>query len=108
MALKRDQIKPPALPREAVMVEELGGEVIVRGLLLRERLALFAGASEGAAEYKHVCEVLAVSVLAGDDKPVYTADEWEAFGARHLAAAISLFSHVQRLSGLDIEASKKS
>lgn len=108
MAISRDQIKAPVLPKEAVLVQSLGGEVVVRGLLLSERLGLFAKAREGAAGFAHVCEVLAVAVLASDSLPVFTAGEWETFGALHMAEAIELFGHVQRLSGLDVEASKKS
>ena len=47
MALLKNQIKPPVLPAEAVDVPELGGEVIVRGLLLRQRLDLAVLGEEG-------------------------------------------------------------
>lgn len=38
--LKRAQVAAPTLPKETVAVDALGGEVIVRGLLLTERIAL--------------------------------------------------------------------
>jgi hypothetical protein len=40
MTLARRDIKTPVLPKEAVPVPELGGDVIVRGMLASERLAL--------------------------------------------------------------------
>ena len=105
MALSRDQITAPVLRKEAVPVASLGGEVIVRGLLLSERLGLLSGTDEeGGARYAHVCQVLAVAVLAVDSLPVFTRDQWEEFGASHMSDAIDLFVHVQRLSGLDVEA----
>jgi len=110
MAISRNQIKPPVLPKEAVPVAALGGEVIVRGMLLGERLTIMSAAREegGAVAYAHVCQVLAMCVLAEDGKPVYTAEEWEQFGARHMVEALELFTKCQSLSGLDGEAVKKS
>lgn len=110
-AIKRSAIKPPVLPREAVKVAALGGEVIVRGLLLRERLSLLGtlrDKAEGAVDFAHVCEVLATCVLADDNKPIYTAADWEAFGGMHMGEALELFAKCQALSGLDGEAVKKS
>jgi hypothetical protein len=37
MALNRNDLVRPALPRETVAMPALGGDVIVRGLLLGER-----------------------------------------------------------------------
>jgi hypothetical protein len=108
VALKKADIKPPVLPREAVEVVELGGEVVVRGLLLRERLALFDDAREDGARFGHLSAVLAACVVDADGKPVYTADEWEQFGATHFEAALKLFAAAQRLSGLDVEGAKKN
>ena len=39
--LKKSEIPVPDLPKEVVEVPELGGEVVVRGLLLRDRLAIY-------------------------------------------------------------------
>ncbi len=108
--IKRDKIKPPVLPREAVPVLALGGDVVVRGMLLSERLALIGSAREqgGAVNFSYIAQVLATCVLAGDDLPVYTAEQWEEFGAQHMGEALALFEKCQALSGLDGEASKKS
>lgn len=107
MTLKKAEIKPPVLPKEAVEVAELGGEVVVRGLLLRERLALF-DAANGSERYGHLSAVLAASVIDGDGEPIYTAQEWEEFGAVHFEAALKLFNVARRLSGLDAEERKKN
>lgn len=108
MALKKADIKPPVLPREAVEVVELGGEVVVRGLLLRERLALFDDALAGAQKYGHISAVLAACVVDAEGEPVYTVEQWEQFGAAHFEAALALFKVAQRLSGLDVEERKKN
>jgi hypothetical protein len=112
MAIDRASIKPPVLPKEAVPVASLGGEVIVRGLKLSERLALFADLNRdgaGPAEaFVHVPAVLATTVLASDGLPVFTAEEWETHGIAHADEVFALFQVAQRLSGMDPEASKKN
>lgn len=109
MALDRSQIPAPVLPKEAVPVPSLGGEVIVHGLLLRDRLRLFAEArEEGAVRYASVSSMLAATVTGGDGKPLYTVDEWETFGALHLDEALDLFAVAKRLSGLDSEDAEKN
>lgn len=107
MALKRDQIAAPVLPKEAVEVPEMGGEVVVRGLLLRERLALFDDA-KGGERYGHISAVLAACVVDADGRQVWSAEQWEQFGARHFEAALRLFDVARRLSGLDAEERKKN
>ena len=104
---------------------EIGGEVIVRGLLLTERLALFvenlpaaqaAGAGEETAidgppaadRYVHIPRMLARTVLASDGEPLWTEAQWQEFGAVHFEASLALFRTAQRLSGLDIEEAKKN
>lgn len=106
--LKREQIAPPVLPKEAHEVPDLGGGVIVRGLLLRERLALFDDARGEGARFGHLCAVLAACVVDADGKQVWSADQWEEFGAAHFEAALGLFKIAQRLSGLDVEERKKN
>lgn len=96
----------PSLPEETVSVPELGGEVLVRGLLLKDRLTI--ALAEG---YERMAAMLAACVFAHDDKgqptPLYTADEWERFGSRHYAAAINLWDVTRRLSDMDGEAAEK-
>lgn len=108
MALDRSKIVLPELPRESVAVPALGGDVIVRGLLLRDRLALFAGLREGGEAYGRVAQLLALSVIDEQDKPLLSEGEWERFGAVHFDVALNLFSVVKRLSGLDAEAVEKN
>lgn len=112
MALKRDNIAAPVLPKEAHAVAGLGGEVIVRGLLLGERLTLIDAAAtpSAAGKFDHVAAVLAVTVTDDDGQPVWTAAQWETFGATQdgFAEAMRLFRIAQRLSGLDVEERQKN
>lgn len=104
--LKRANIAPPAPPSEAVQVDAMGGEVVVRGLLLRDRLAL--ATAGGADKFGQVSALLAASVVDADGEPVWTQQQWEAFGARHFEEALRLFVVAQRLSGLDAEETEKN
>lgn len=121
--LQRDQVRAPVLPKEAVPVASLGGEVVVRGLLLSEQMALSAmvvrasaaqaaGESEDAAAIRarsqKVAETLARCVVLDDDKPLYTAAEWDVFGAQHPDDALKLYHTAQRLNGEDPEAAAKN
>lgn len=105
MILKKANIAAPTLPKQTVDVPELGGEVVVRGLLLKDRLALFADADAGQAQ---VSKLLAATVVDADNEPVYTAAQWEEFGAAHFAASLRLFDVSRKLSGLDAEAAEKN
>ena len=107
MALKKSEIKPPVLPKETHEVPELGGEIIVRGLLLSERLSLFAEAREGE-RFSHISRLLACVVVDAEGKPVFTAEEWEQFGSANFEAALRVFEIARRLSGLDAEAREKN
>lgn len=108
MALSKSEIKPPVLPKEAVQVDSLGGEVIVRGLMLAPRLALMANLGEDGRAYTQVSNVLAATVIDAMGLPIFTAEEWEAFGAAHFDDAMKLFSVASRLSGGDMAAAKKN
>lgn len=100
MALNRKDVKKPSLPKEAKQVDALGGEVVVRGLLLSDRLAL---AINNTKPYSNIAETLARTVMDEEGEPIYTADEWEIFGAKHAEAAFELFAIAQRLSGMGEE-----
>ncbi len=112
--LKRGHFKHPALAREIVEVPELGGEVVVRGMTLSERLAFSdatsrEGDEDGTLRFGNVARVLAWCVLDADGEPLLTREEWEAMGSVHLSACVRLFDRAQRHSLLtqdDIE--KKS
>ena len=98
MILKRADIADPMPPEEAVAVGSLGGELIVKGLLLSERLQM--AIDETLSGPGRCAEILARCVLADDRKPLFTAQQWEAFGARHYDEALELFAVAHRLSGL--------
>jgi hypothetical protein len=104
--LKKADIKPPVLPKETVDVPELGGEVVVCGLLLRDRIALFTQADEH--NHAHLSKLLASTVTDAAGEQVYTVDEWERFGALHFDACIRLFNVARRLSGLNAEVAQKN
>jgi hypothetical protein len=106
MALTRAELRLPPLPKKTVNVPELGGEVIVRGLLLRDRLALVDEA--GPQDMGRVARLLAATVIAPDDTPLLTVEEWEQFGAVHFAATLSLFGEAAKMAGLAVEAAEKN
>lgn len=108
MAINRNSLTLPALPSETVAVAALGGEVIVRGLRLSERLAIFADLREDGKSYAHLARLLAPSVVGDDGQALLTEDEWETFGGQHFAEALELFAVARRLSGLDAEVVEKN
>jgi hypothetical protein len=108
MALSRTDLALPETPREEVDLPELGGGVLVRGLLLRERLALFAALRDDGTSYASMGQVLAACVVQPDGTPLLTEAEWERFGGAHFAAALRVFAVAKRLSGLDVEDVEKN
>lgn len=113
---------PPSLPREAVPVAELGGDVIVRGMLLSERMALSAMSADLAdvkpgetpeqaqrrAGREIVFFTLSHCVVLADDAPLYTAAQWDAFGSQHPGAVLDLYKHARRLGGHDEDDNAKN
>jgi len=125
--LRKANIPKPSVRKEAVDVPELGGEVIVRGTMLEERLALVFGAMPSAGEeadageqleqlppddprerYQHIARLLAYAVIDADGAQVYTADEWAAFGSQHFGTALRLYRIAKRLSGMEPDEAKKN
>lgn len=120
--LSRDQIKTPVLPKETVHVPGLGGDVVVRGLLLSESLAVrelvrqlrkpLDGETEAQAQARagaQMCAAtLAKAVCLANGEPVWPAHEWEVFGAQHTGDALMLFEVSQRLDGLKAEDVEKN
>lgn len=116
MALNRSQISLPELPKEVVAVESLGGEVIVRGMLLSERLASDGvhasarkpqeGESEGDAHARAgaaiIFRTLHTCVVDDSGGRLMTVQEWDAFGTAHQTDAFRLFNVAMRLSGQDL------
>lgn len=123
--LQRADVRAPVLPKETVDVPALGGEVVVCGLLLSDRLALSAlqadlatppeGASEADAEQAQrragaqiVFHTLARCVVLADDKPLYSPAEWDHFGAAHPEAVLGLYRKARALSGQDEAQNEKN
>lgn len=120
--LQRAAVRAPALPKEAVPVDALGGDVVVTGLLLSQRLALHAlnarlaeplpgedpAAARTRAGAQLVAHTLAQCVVLDDGQPLYTAAEWEAFGAAHPGPALDLFDKARALNGMDAGAAAKN
>lgn len=108
--IKSGAIETPQLPTENVQVDALGGEVKVRSLRLSERLAFerqIAKATKTAdapdADWMSMVPgVLEITVLDATDRPVFSRESWEIFGAANLGAAIGLFNVAWRLSGMPI------
>lgn len=106
--LKKSDIARPVLPRETVTVSELGGDVVVRGLLLSEKLALFSSINAAGRVYSEITVILADTVLDADDQTVFTIREWEEFGNKNHEAVLKLFAVARRLSGVDAEVAEKN
>jgi len=110
------RLQPVALPREAVLVPALGGEVIVQGLLLSQRLELHAlqtdlstpRGDETADQARNragahiVPLMLAAAVVSPEGRPLWGAADWETFGAVHPGPALELFDVAMRLSGMRV------
>jgi hypothetical protein len=103
MPLKREDIPRPALKKESVDVPELGGEVQVRAMLLKDRLRLSTEVG-----YGRIAEILACTVVDGEGALVFDVDEWEIFGGENQAVAFKLFDIAARLSGMTPEEKKES
>ena len=122
MALDSRQVKAPVLPKEAVPVDELEGEVIVRSLMLDEHLALAAQRSqlskplEGETDQQAqaragavmVPRTLAAACINPDGSAFWDVEQWRVFGARHPVSALKLFGVAMRLSGQDLEHERKN
>lgn len=108
MSLNRNQITLPVLPSETVAVAALGGDVIVRGLRLGDRLGIFADLRTNGKSYAHIARLLSISVVGEDGQPLLTEAEWEVFGGANFEAALDLFGVARRLSGLDTEVIEKN
>jgi hypothetical protein len=112
----------PTLPQETVSVAELGGDVIVRGLLLSERWRLMdvtekaqavcPGESEEQAQTRAGREIvfstLAVCVVLADGLPLWKPADWDAFGSKHPKVVLDLYKLSNRLAGLDGKDNEKN
>lgn len=114
------------LHRETVTVSALGGDVLVSELSLEDRLefeellredsrtkAEKAGTKADKPATKArtmlmVPHLLARTVLAADGEPLFTVEQWRAWGARNRDAAIELFNTAMRVSGFNGDDAKKN
>ncbi len=123
MALTRETATPPVLPQEEVPFPPAGGDVLVRGLLMTQRLAndrlhqvdrltledeteVQAHARAGA---RIVTRVLAQAVVEEESGlPLFTEAQWDQFGATHRLDVFRVFNVAMRLSGHDLEVIEKN
>lgn len=99
MALHRANVTRPQRKTEAVTVASLGGEVIVRGLTLSERLAIQS--TEVSTDFVGFARLLALAVVDADLVPIFTVEEWDLFASEDTPAVAQLVAVARRLSGLD-------
>lgn len=100
--IKRGAVVAPAIGRETIEVPEMGGEVVVRGMTMAERLVT-GSADAGIDQMSQITFGLSRCVLIDDGEPLFTQDQWEAYGAKNLDVAIRLWTAVRRLSLLTVE-----
>jgi hypothetical protein len=112
MLIRKSDVKAPSLPEEVVSVPELGGDVLVRGLDLGERMNLAHQLTDksrpSSKDFGHLAPLLELSVLDADGEQLFTAAEWAAWGAKNLAAAVSLWDTAWRLSDIDGKQAEKN
>jgi hypothetical protein len=122
MSLTREQMQRPALRTETVPMPALGGDVIVRELLLDEKLlntsqqhadrVPLEGEGEEAAKARAgvsmVSRVLAWCVVQPDGAPLMSRAEWREFGGAHLQETLDAFNVALRLSGFDLAEVEKN
>jgi len=101
MALDKSTIVRPVLRKQAVPVETLGGEVILRQLTLSEMLELGNDSRQGATREHEIARVLSWCAIDADGHPLLSIDEWLAWGASCLDDAFNLYKVVIALTGLE-------
>lgn len=107
--LKRDNVTAPTLRKETVPVASLGGEVIVRGLMLSERMMLREkahAARESGGGDRFIAELLACAVIDEDGKPLFSAEQWDIWAAANPAEYGALIDKAIDVGGLDGAAAK--
>jgi hypothetical protein len=119
MTIKREDVKEPsAVRQEEVPVDAIGGDVIVRGLMLADRLQLWAEEQPQGAETPEdasrrskatiIERQLARMVVLDDGQPLWSADQWKAFGQQHADEAFRLYNLGNSFSGGDTKAIEKN
>jgi hypothetical protein len=99
--LKRSDIPRPSLPKETVKVKSLGGEVVARAMELGHRVEF--SLQSDMAWPERLSPVLARCIVDADGEPIFSAEEWEAWGGKHAREALELWAVVRKLSGIGDE-----
>lgn len=114
--LNRAAVTAPVVPKQTVEVPALGGEVVVRGLMMTERLALQSQMASLAAQARVRTQqgdgydaasdlnsvlpmLLAMVVLDAEGQQLYSAEQWNVFGGQHPEQAVALFNVAWDLAG---------
>lgn len=118
--VKKGQVPRPVRKKETVEVEELGGEVVLQQMTLQLYVdfavrGMSVSVQDGekkaqisAARGSSPAPVLAQCVLDADDQPIFTEEEWEAWGMQHRDVAFRLYNRIRALSGMDVEETAKN
>lgn len=117
--LKRADVPQVELRTETVTLKSLGAEVIVRGRMLAETMALSGlqatsakprdGESAEDAQVRAGADIVAFTlanqVVLEDGEPMWSARQWSVHGAAHPNEVVELHGIAQRLSGVgeDVE-----
>lgn len=96
--IDRGAVPEPVLRKKTVAVESLGGDVVLTGLMLGQMLNL-GRKGAGDQDFGHICATLSIGVLAADEKPLWTADQWGIWGGTHPSEAMELFRGIDALCG---------
>jgi len=122
-ALSRDQVKVPQLPEEEVPFPALGGNLLVRGLLMSRRLAndrlhlacrkQLEGETEDQAHARAGAQIVArllhhAVVDPSTGEPLMSEVEWDHLGGTHRAEVFHVFNVAMRLNGDDVEFATKN
>src|SRR4026208_925770 len=104
--LSKQDIPRPSRPKETVAVPDLGGDVVVQALLLKEQFELSSAPDAGV--FGRITKMLSTSVVDAEGKPIFSVEEWEVWGATHIDATLLLLDTVKRLSGIGGDEKKDS
>lgn len=122
MVLNRRQAKVPQLPQQIEPCEELGGDVVVRGLLLSKRMEIdeindkakvpLEGETDEEARTRAgklvIPRTLHACVVDDEGEPVLSPEQWDVFGGAHRATTYRLFEVALRMCGRITEDVRKN
>lgn len=105
--IKRSEVTVPALPSAEMPFPLLGGDVLVQGLRLTERLQLRQDLRDKPA-MAFIPALLARSVVDAEGQPLASAEEWEVLGAQAPGEVGAIYARAYELGGFDLEAERKN